>query len=199
MDTLQAERRDMSVKSQKLKREGYVPGSLFGHQIEGTVGLKIETKELERVLKDNKRGSRLTLMLDGKQYNVLVKDYHYNSMKRRYDQIDLQKLVSGEMIQSVAKVEILNRDDVKEGVLQQELEEISYSAMPEDLIDKVEIDAAGLKLEEKICVGDLEMAKNPKIHLHTDPEAIVVVVARLHKAAEEETASEEAGETAAEG
>ena len=199
MDTLQAERRDMSVKSQKLKREGYVPGSLFGHQIEGTVGLKIETKELERVLKDNKRGSRLTLMLDGKQYNVLVKDYQYNSMKRRYDQIDLQALVSGEMIQSVAKVEILNRDDVKEGVLQQELEEISYSAMPEDLIDKVEIDAAGLKLEEKICVGDLEMAKNPKIHLHTDPEAIVVVVARLHKAAEEETAAEEAGETAAEG
>ena len=198
MDTLQAERRDMSVKSQKLKREGYVPGSLFGHQIEGTVGLKIETKELERVLKDNKRGSRLTLMLDGKQYNVLVKDYQYNSMKRRYDQIDLQALVSGEMIQSVAKVEILNRDDVKEGVLQQELEEISYSAMPEDLIDKVEIDAAGLKLEEKICVGDLEMAKNPKIHLHTDPEAIVVVVARLHKASEEETASEEAGETAAE-
>ena len=198
MDTLQAERRDMSVKSQKLKREGYVPGSLFGHQIEGTVGLKIETKELERVLKDNKRGSRLSLMLDGKQYNVLVKDYQYNSMKRRYDQIDLQALVSGEMIQSVAKVEILNRDDVKEGVLQQELEEISYSAMPEDLIDKVEIDAAGLKLEEKICVGDLEMAKNPKIHLHTDPEAIVVVVARLHKAAEEETASEEAGETAAE-
>ena len=199
MDTLQAERRDMSVKSQKLKREGYVPGSLFGHQIEGTVGLKIETKELERVLKDNKRGSRLTLMLDGKQYNVLVKDYQYNSMKRRYDQIDLQALVSGEMIQSVAKVEILNRDDVKEGVLQQELEEISYSAMPEDLIDKVEIDAAGLKLEEKICVGDLEMAKNPKIHLHTDPEAIVVVVARLHKAAEEETSTEEAGETAAEG
>jgi len=198
MDTLQAERRDMSVKSQKLKREGYVPGSLFGHQIEGTVGLKIEAKELERVLKDNKRGSRLSLMLDGKQYNVLVKDYQYNSMKRRYDQIDLQALVSGEMIQSVAKVEILNRDDVKEGVLQQELEEISYSAMPEDLIDKVEIDAAGLKLEEKICVGDLEMAKNPKIHLHTDPEAIVVVVARLHKAAEEETASEEAGETAAE-
>jgi large subunit ribosomal protein L25 len=119
-------------------------------------------------------------------------------MKRRYDQIDLQALVSGEMIQSVAKVEILNRDDVKEGVLQQELEEISYSAMPEDLIDKVEIDAAGLKLEEKICVGDLEMAKNPKIHLHTDPEAIVVVVARLHKAAEEETSTEEAGETAAE-
>lgn len=199
MDTLQAERRDMSVKSQKLKREGYVPGSLFGHQIEGTIGLKIEAKELERVLKDNKKGSRLALMLDGKQYNVLVKDYQYNSMKRRYDQIDLQALVSGEMIQSVAKVEILNRDDVKEGVLQQELEEISYSAMPEDLVDKVEIDASGLKLEEKICVGDLEMAKNPKIHLHTDPEAIVVVVARLHKAAEEETSTEEAGETAAEG
>ena len=198
MDTLQAERRDMSVKSQQLKREGYVPGSLCGHEIKGSIPLKIERKELERVLKDNKRGARLTLMLDGKSCNVLIKDYQYNSMKRCYNQIDLQALVSGEMVQSVAKVEILNRDDVKEGVLQQELEEIHYSALPEDLVDKVEIDASGLKLEQKVCVGDLEMAKNPKIHLHTDPEAIVVVVARLHKAAEEETASEEAGETAAE-
>ena len=176
MDTLQAELRDMSVKSQKLKREGYVPGTLFGHAIEGTVGLKIEAKELERVLKDNKKGSRLTLMAGGKSYNVLVKDYQYNAMKRRYEQIDLQALVSGEMIQSVAKVEILNRDDVKEGVLQQELEEIHYSALPEDLVDKVEIDASGLKLEEKICVGDLEMAKNPKIHLHVSPDAVIVAV-----------------------
>ena len=199
MDTLQAELRDMSVKSQKLKREGYVPGTLFGHAIEGTVGLKIEAKELERVLKDNKKGSRLTLMAGGKSYNVLVKDYQYNAMKRRYEQIDLQALVSGEMIQSVAKVEILNRDDVKEGVLQQELEEIHYSALPEDLVDKVEIDASGLKLEEKICVGDLEMAKNPKIHLHTDPASIIVVVARLHKTEEAEAPAEESGETPAEG
>ena len=199
MDTLQAERRDMSVKSQQLKREGYVPGSLCGHDIKGSVPLKIEKKELERVLKDNKRGARLTLMLDGKSCSVLIKDYQYNSMKRCYNQIDLQKLVSGEMVQSVAKVEILNRDDVKEGVLQQELEEIHYSALPEDLVDKVVIDAAGLKLEEKICVGDLEMAKNPKIRLHTDPEAIVVVVARLHKAAAEEAPAEAAEETPAEG
>lgn len=181
----------MSVKSQQLKREGYVPGSLCGHEIKGSIPLKIERKELERVLKDNKRGARLTLMLDGKSCNVLIKDYQYNSMKRCYNQIDLQALVSGEMVQSVAKVEILNRDDVKEGVLQQELEEIHYSALPEDLVDKVEIDASGLKLEQKVCVGDLEMAKNPKIHLHTDPEAIVVVVSRVHKAAEEETAAAE--------
>lgn len=199
MDTLQTERRDMTIKAKKLRNEGYVTGNIFGHAIEGSIPVKINGRELERVLKTNGKGSRISLLLDGKTYNVLIKETQYDSMKRRYNTIDFQALVSGEMVQTTAKVEILNRDDVKEGILEQELEEISYSALPEDIVDKVVIDAAGLKLEEKILVKDLELAKNPKIRLHTDPEAMVVVVARAHKA-EEETTAETAEETpAAEG
>ncbi len=189
MDTLQTERRDMTIKAKKLRNEGYVTGNIFGHAIEGSIPVKINARELEKLLKTNDKGSRINLLLDGKTYNVLIKETQYDSMKRRYNTIDFQALVSGEMVQTTAKIEIINRDEVKEGILEQELEEISYSALPEDLADKVVIDAAELKLEEKVLVKDLDLAKNPKIHLHTDPEAIVAVVARAHKVQEEEPAA----------
>ncbi len=189
MDTLQTERRDMTIKAKKLRNEGYVTGNIFGHAIEGSIPVKINARELEKLLKTNDKGSRINLLLDGKTYNVLIKETQYDSMKRRYNTIDFQALVSGEMVQTTAKIEIINRDEVKEGILEQELEEISYSALPEDLADKVVIDAAELKLEEKVLVKDLALAKNPKIHLHTDPEAIVAVVARAHKVQEEEPAA----------
>ena len=189
MDTLQTERRDMTIKAKKLRNEGYVTGNIFGHAIEGSIPVKINARELEKLLKTNDKGSRINLLLDGKTYNVLIKEMQYDSMKRRYNTIDFQALVSGEIVQTTAKIEIMNRDEVKEGILEQELEEISYSALPEDLIDKVVIDAAELKLEEKVLVKDLDLAKNPKIHLHTDPEAIVAVVARAHKVQDEEPAA----------
>jgi len=35
MDTLKAEKRDMSTKAKRLRREGYVTGNVFGHAIKG--------------------------------------------------------------------------------------------------------------------------------------------------------------------
>ena len=199
MNTLKTERRDLAEKAKRLRREGFVTGSIFGHQIEGSIPVKIARSEAEKVLRAHGKGSRLLLELDGKSYPVLIKEIQYNALKGQYDEVDFQALVGDEMVRSVAEVQLHNHDKLQEGVLQLELKEISYSALPDDLIEKIVIDVAEMKIGDTVTVADLEISRNPKIHLHTDPEAIVVVVARLHKAAEEETASEEAGETAAEG
>ena len=100
------------------------------------------------------------------------------------------------MVRSVAEVQIHNHDKLHAGLLlQQELTEISYSAFPNDLIEKVVIDAEPLKLGDTVTVGDLEIAKNPKIHLHTDTQAVVVTVtvANSHEDSAEDT-EEAAGE-----
>ena len=57
------------------------------------------------------------------------------------------------------------------------------------------IDAEPLKLGDTVTVGDLEIAKNPKIHLHTDTQAVVVTVtvANSHQESAEDT-EEAAGE-----
>lgn len=196
MNTLKAETRDMSVKAKKLRREGYVTGNVFGREIEGSIPLKICARDVERLLKTCNKGSRLMLEADGKNYNVLIKEIDYDSMKNQVTEIDFQALVSGEKVHSVAEIVLLNHEKIIEGILQQRLAEIAFQALPDALVDKVEIDVGDMKIGDAVLVKDLPIASAEGIELTTDPEAIVVTVTRAHNVAVEET---EETEEAAEG
>lgn len=197
MTTLKAESRDLSVKAKKLRREGYVTGNIFGKEIEGSIPVKMEKLEIQKFLKSNTKGSRIDLCVDGKHYDVLIKDIAYNAFKGQIDEIDFQALVSGEPVHSVAEVVLLNHDKVQ-GVLQQHLEEIAYKALPSALVEKVEIDLSGMKIGDSIKVKDLAIAADKDVTLTTDPEEIVVSLAAPHnEALPEDEAAEETAEAAA--
>ncbi|MCD7744723.1 MAG: 50S ribosomal protein L25 [Lachnospiraceae bacterium] len=193
MDTLKAEKRDMSVKAKKLRREGYVTGNIFGREIEGSIPIQIGKQESERVFKEKKKGSQLYLDVDGQKMDVLIKEVHYNSMKNQYEEVDFQALVSTEKVHSVAEVVLLNHDKIQAGILQFVLEEIPYKALPSALIEKVEIDVGELRPGDSIKVGDLAIASNPDIDLSISPDTVIALVSEPHAAAatEDEAAPEE--------
>jgi len=193
MTTLKVQRRNMETKAKKLRREGYVTGNLFGKEIEGSIPLQIEKQEAERIERECMKGSQLYLELDGKTYDVLIKEMDYRPMDHQILEMDFQALVKGEKVHSVAEVILLNKEKVTEGVLEQLLEEIAYKATPEELVEKVEIDCAALRLGDTLKVADLDIAKNDKIDLQTDLDApIVSILASNNEVPEdEEEAAEE--------
>ena len=86
----------------------------------------------------------------------------------------------------------MNKEKVTEGVLEQLLEEIAYKATPEELVEKVEIDCAALRLGDTLKVADLDIAKNDKIDLQTDLDApIVSILASNNEVPEDEEESAE--------
>ena len=192
MTTLKVQRRNMETKAKKLRREGYVTGNLFGKEIEGSIPLQIEKQEAERIERECMKGSQLYLELDGKTYDVLIKEMDYRPMDHQILEMDFQALVKGEKVHSVAEVILLNKEKVTEGVLEQLLEEIAYKATPEELVEKVEIDCATLRLGDTLKVADLDIAKNDKIDLQTDLDAsIVSILASNNEVPEDEEAEEE--------
>ena len=192
MTTLKVQRRNMETKAKKLRREGYVTGNLFGKEIEGSIPLQIEKQEAERIERECMKGSQLYLELDGKTYDVLIKEMDYRPMDHQILEMDFQALVKGEKVHSVAEVILLNKEKVTEGVLEQLLEEIAYKATPEELVEKVEIDCAALRLGDTLKVADLDVAKNYKIDLQTDLDApIVSILASNNEVPEDEEAEEE--------
>ena len=88
MNTLKAEKRSMDVKAKKLRREGFVTGNLFGKEIEGSIPLKMDRFEVDRLLKTDHKGSQIMLNVEGQDYDVLIKEVDYNAMKRCVDEID---------------------------------------------------------------------------------------------------------------
>ena len=193
MNTLKAEKRDMSIKAKRLRREGYVTGNVFGKEIKGSIPIKLEKSAVDRLLKIHRRGSQVMLDVDGESMDVLLKEINFNPLKGQVDEIDFQALVKGEKVQSVAEVILENHDKVSSGVLQLLLEEVPYRALPGDLIEKVMVDVGNLKVGDSIKVGDLDMAKNEKVDLLIDPETIIVTVSESRNAVEEDTGEEAEG------
>lgn len=193
MNTLKAEKRDMSIKAKRLRREGFVTGNVFGKEIKGSIPVRINRLELDKVLKSCVKGSQVMLDVDGQEMDVLIKEIDFDSMKNQVEEIDFQALVKGEKVHSVAEVILRNHEEHAGGIVEQILGEISYKALPEALVDKVEIDVAKLRIGDSVRVKDLEIASRPGISLITDPEAIVVVVSAAKNAdlPETETAGEE--------
>ena len=175
-----------------LRRYGYVTGILFGIDIVGSIPLQIVNLEAERIERECMKGSQLYLELDGKTYDVLIKEMDYRPMDHQILEMDFQAVVKGEIVHSGAEVILLNKEKVTEGVLEQLLEEIAYKATPEELVEKVEIDCATLRLGDTLKVADLDIAKNDKIDLQTDLDApIVSILASNNEVPEDEEESAE--------
>ena len=196
MNTLKAEKRNMQTKAKRIRREGFVTGNVFGREIKESIPVQMQKADVERLLKTKNKGSQIMLELEGEQIDVLIKEVDFNPLKGAVDEIDFQALVKGEKVHSVAEVVLLNHEKVITGVLQQLLEEIAYKAVPDALVEKVEIDVGSLRVGDRIKVKDLPIAEDKDIDLITDPEATVVVVSEVHNKAADD-AEEAEGTTEA--
>ncbi len=194
MNTLKAEKRDLAVKAKRLRREGYVTGNIFGREVKGSIPIKIERKDVDRLLKTDNKGSQIMLDVEGTMYDVLIKDVEFNPLAGKVDEIDFQALVSNEEVHSTAEVILLNHEKIVEGVLQLEMEEVAYKALPAALVDKVKIDVAEMKIGDAVKVKDLPLASAPGITLISDPEAVVVRVTPVRGGEVPEEAEEDAAE-----
>ena len=168
MTTLKAEKRSMDVKAKRLRREGYVTGNVFGKKIQGSIPVKMEKKDVDRLLKNETKGGQIMLDVEGEVYDVLIKE-----------------------------VEIIfeNHDKVETGVLQEVLKEVSYRALPAALVEKVKVDVGEMEIGDTIRVKDLSIAKDKDVDILTDLEAVVATVTAVHNnvpETDEEADAEEA-------
>ena len=156
MTTLKAEKRSMDVKAKRLRREGYVTGNVFGKKIQGSIPVKMEKKDVDRLLKTETKGGQIMLDVEGEVYDVLIK------------------------VHSVAEIIFENHDKVEAGVLQEVLKEVSYRALPAALVEKVKVDVGEMEIGDTIRVKDLSIAKDKDIDILTDLEAVVATVTAVH-------------------
>ena len=196
MNTLKAEKRDMTIKAKKLRREGFVTGCIFGRELAESIPLKMEKASVDRLLKTEGKGGQVMLDVDATTYNALIKEVDFNPLKGTIDEIDFQALVSGEKVHSTAEIHLVNHEKLAAGVAQQMLHEVSFKALPAALVDKIQIDIGDMKVGDTLKVKDLDIANNSEVDLTTDPEDVVVTITEVHGATASEDEAE--GEAAAE-
>ncbi|MDD2362029.1 MAG: 50S ribosomal protein L25 [Oscillospiraceae bacterium] len=175
MFILKSENRDTESKPKQLRRNGIIPGVLYGKNLKESVSIQIPQSEVMRFLQTNSTGSRVELMVGNKKHMALLREVTYIPTTNLVEHLSFQALQADEAVDSTARIVLVNKDKVS-GMVQQQLSDISYRALPLYLVDRIEVDLEGLKEGDSIRIGDLDVVKNPNIEVLTPLDVMVASV-----------------------
>ena len=177
--------------NRRLRMAGLIPAILYGGEGEPQQ-LAVSRYDLEKLLK--KTRTMLTLGINGQEQSAMFGDLQRDPISHSIIHVDLVRVEAGHEVH--AHVEVIGTGTpvgVREGaLLERPVREVEVRCLPADLREKVEIDISGMKINDAIKAGDLDLGGN--MHLVTDPDTVLFHVL-LAKAAAEETAEGEEGAT----
>jgi large subunit ribosomal protein L25 len=188
-----------SRESRRLRRDGLVPGVLYGRGNEPHA-ICVPERELRRALSgDGGLHTILDVVLEGQQstHPSILKDYQQDPQRGRVIHVDLQEVRLDRTIQASVVVELVGGDDapgVKEGgALSQVAREINVEALPLEVPERIELDISGMEMNATLRLADLP-AREGVTYLD-DPETVLATVTMPTRveAPEEALAEGEAG------
>lgn len=193
-----AVKRDVVGKKVKqLRREGLIPGVIYGSNIE-PMNITMNLHETSKALSKATGSSLITIKVEGeKNVVVLLRETQKNFIRNEYIHIDFQAVSMTETIR--AEVPVVTQGSslaVKDhsAVLVNGLTSISVVALPNDLPDKFVVDLGALNnIGDTILVRDLVAPEN--VEILSVPEDMIVTAIGKSAGLEAEVEGEELAET----
>lgn len=184
---IQATRRNVTGKKVgALRRNGQLPGVMYGRHIESTPIL-MDMREASKALYKMSASSIVTIVLDGKEYPSLVREKQRNYILGTLKHVDFQVVSMKEKIRTMVTVELVGISPAVKnlnGVVVQNLNEIEVEALPQDLPERLELDLSVLEnIGDSMLVKDLKVASD--VAILSDLDEAVVVITGSAQAAEE--------------
>ncbi len=190
-----------SRESRRLRKQGLVPGVLYGRS--EAIAICLPERELRRALSGaGGLHTILDVVVEGKQakHASILKDFQRDSIRGTVTHVDLQEVRLDQPIQAAVTVELIggeNAPGVREGgVLSQVSREVNVSALPLEVPEHLDLDVSGMSIGDTLRVADLAVSDG--VTFLDDPETVVATVTMPTRAVEEEEAvtDEEAAEGA---
>jgi len=174
------------------RREGRIPGVLYGHG-EESVPLSIDAGELQKLVHTiSVENTIVDLDLgDGEPYKVLIRELQRHPFRDEFVHIDFFHVAMDEKIQVEVPIVLLGTPTGvknKGGILDHQLRELEVFCLPGSIPEKVEIDVSDLDIGDSIHVNEIQL---PDVEILTELDrAVVAVLAPTVVEVEEEEAEE---------
>jgi large subunit ribosomal protein L25 len=175
-----------SSASRRLRREGKIPGVLYGQSM-APIALAVERRELRLALSGPAgHNTVLELEVDGKIYPAIVKEIQRHPVRRTVNHVDfLQVNLNEEITVSVPfRIEGEAKAVISEGgLVDPAVSEIEVTTTPGLIPDELVVDVSDMHMGDVIRLADIELP--PGVTATGDPESPVVTVLVLRGAAPE--------------
>jgi large subunit ribosomal protein L25 len=187
----------------ELRKEGKIPGVIHNHG-QQSVHVMAPTLELEKIYQEAGKHHPLNLQVGSTKYLALIKDAHFNPVKRRLEHVVFQAIKQNEKVEAEVPIHLegeIPAEKVGLMVLRQ-LDTVEVEAFPRNLPDQLVADATKLaELHDTITVADLPVPEG--VTILTDLEhpiaRVVETKAQISEEADETEAVEGEAEEGAEG
>jgi len=191
-----------SADSRRLRRQGFIPGVLYGKG-KGSYAICVPERELRRVLTGaGGLHAILDVVLEGQAttHASILKDYQQDPIRGHISHIDLQEVRLDQPIQASVTVQLIGEPaGVKEGgVLSQVQREINVEALPMEIPEHIDLDVTGMAIGDSLRLADLAPVEGVT-YLDDPEETVLASVGLPAREIEPEPEEPEEGEELAEG
>jgi large subunit ribosomal protein L25 len=165
-----------SAASRRLRKEGLIPGVLYGRG-KKPHAICIGERDLRKAL-TGPAGLHaiLDVVLEGQKttHPSILKDYQADVLTGRLAHIDLQEVRLDQPIHAQVVIELVGEaaGSIEGGVLSQVTREINVEALPLEIPERIEVDVTAMQMGDTLRLVDV--AAQDGVKFLDDPEETVI-------------------------
>jgi len=189
-----------SRATRRLRREGCVPGVIYGGGTDPQPFL-VDERELRHALAA--RGAVLELAIGGDATPAVLKDAHYDPVRGTTLHVDFLRVRLDVAIHSIVMLELVGAEEapgVREGgVLEQVTRELNIEALPGDIPETVQFDVSQMQINDTVTLSAVTAPRGVTLLDDLEETVIATLVPPTVDIEAEEEALEEETEVVGEG
>jgi large subunit ribosomal protein L25 len=175
----------------RLRRDGLVPGVVYGGSDGDSTSFKVDSRALRHVLVDG--SALIDLEVAGRTRPVIVKDQQLHPVRGEVMHIDLLEVRLDEKIQTTVAVHIEGTEEapgIKEGgVLEQVTHQLNIEALPTAIPEFVAVDVSGMEIAATMNLSEVAVPEG--VTFLDDPEETIIATVVVPTEVEEPEIEEE--------
>lgn len=181
----------------RLRREGMVPGIVYGPVIEGTVPVMVDRREFMKFYQSHGHSTLFDLNWDGGVESVFIREVQVDPVRRDPLHVDFFAPNLRRPIRAMVPLVLHNPTSTSEAILTEVRTEVEVAALPARIPAQLDVDVSGLEhVGDAVHVRDLVLPVD--VELVTDGDEIIAQMAPVAVAeADVETVEEAAAEAPA--
>ena len=186
-------------ETKKLRREGVVPGVIYGPVIESPLSVSVNMKDVDRAYVAYGPNVLIDLSVEDETYTVYMRHMSMDRLRREPIHVEFFAPNLKVEITTAIPLMVVGEPANDDGVLTYGRETVDVRGLPMNLPAVFEVDVSGLaEIDQTIHLRDLAIPEG--VELLTDPEEMIVKLSapQLEVVEEEEAAEGEEGEAAVE-
>ena len=175
--------------SRRLRTSGFVPGVIYGGKDE-PVAIEVEHEKVwHQLRKEAFHASILSLDIDGKKQQVLLRAVNMHPFRAQVQHLDFQRVVADQKIHMKVPLHFTSADEspavkLSSALISHIMNEVDIRCLPADLPEFVLVDLSQITVGHSIHARDLVMPKGVEIVLK-GKENPAVVTAQVPRVVEE--------------